>query len=147
MGIKFLGSIYILYLGLTSLYSSGLLGNKPDNNSPVSIETTTNKTIENFGSSFYQGLISNIFNPKVALFYLSLMPQFVHNQNNLLSEVLFLTFLYSLVSAAWYSLLVLSVDKFHVFLSRNSIKRRIEAISGMFLVGLSSELTPTFTDV
>ncbi len=141
MGVKFLGSIYILYLGLTSLYSSGLLKNKPDNNSPVSIVTTNNKTIENFSSSFYQGLISNIFNPKVALFYLSFIPQFVHTQSNVLSEVLFLTFLYSLVSASWYSLLVLSVNKFHVFLSRGSIKQRIKAISGILLVGLSIKMT------
>ncbi|KJS80945.1 MAG: hypothetical protein JM58_18155 [Peptococcaceae bacterium BICA1-8] len=140
ISIKYLGAIYILYLGLTSLYSSFLQREKPNKNTLKTIFNTDNKVVNYFGSSFCKGFITNILNPKVALFYLSFIPQFVHNQSNFLIESLFLTFLYSLVSASWYSLLVLCVDKFRLFLERNTIKQRIKAITGILLVGLSIKM-------
>ncbi|MDO7787228.1 LysE family translocator [Desulforamulus aquiferis] len=137
MSIKYLGALYILYLGLTSIYSSCFHNNQKANQLS---EITNRVHIESLSSSFYRGLISNILNPKVALFYLSFIPQFVHNQSNFLTESLFLTFLYSLISASWYSLLVICIDKFQIFFEQENIRQRIKVISGLFLVGLSIKM-------
>ncbi|MEG6522190.1 LysE family translocator [Desulfotomaculum sp. 1211_IL3151] len=140
MNIKYLGAFYIFYLGLTSLYSSCFQRDNAVNNYQQTIKNTDTVVVENHRFSFYQGLMTNILNPKVVLFYLSFLPQFVHNQNNFLMESLFLTFLYSLVSVTWYSLLVLSVYRFSNFLDHKSTKRTIKAISGVLLLGLSIEM-------
>lgn len=68
--VKLAGSIYLGYLGITTLRAK---------NSPLVLAATTaisNKDI------YLQGLLTNVLNPKVALFFLSLLPQFVDHQNS-----------------------------------------------------------------
>lgn len=63
--IKYIGSAYLIYLGVKSLISKKKI--TPDANS----DQLSNKTI------FWQGVLTNILNPKVALFFLAFLPQFI----------------------------------------------------------------------
>ena len=63
--MRYAGACYLLYLGIKMLYRSG---NPTDN---VVVETTPLMEI------FKQGMITNILNPKVALFFVAFLPQFV----------------------------------------------------------------------
>jgi RhtB (resistance to homoserine/threonine) family protein len=64
--VKYAGSIYLLYLGIKAIltkYEQSTLSN--------SVEETTSYKI------YVQGLLTNLLNPKVALFFLTFLPQFV----------------------------------------------------------------------
>ncbi|WP_321873854.1 LysE family translocator [Burkholderia ubonensis] len=64
--LKLAGALYLLYLGVTLLRSSGELTLSSGARAPESALRT-----------FAQGALSNVSNPKVALFYLAFLPQFV----------------------------------------------------------------------
>lgn len=65
--VKIIGCIYLFYIGLTMLYAKGAKDqNMPRENNPVPLSKV-----------FYQGFLTNMLNPKVALFFLAFMPQFI----------------------------------------------------------------------
>lgn len=63
--IKYLGVIYLIFLGLTAIFKKE--------------ESTLNFSAEKLSlrKVYYQGLLTNLLNPKVALFFLAFLPQFV----------------------------------------------------------------------
>lgn len=63
--IKLLGAAYLAYLGLRAVFSRGLVS-LPENTNPLS-----NRQI------FTQAFLMNMLNPKVALFFLAFLPQFI----------------------------------------------------------------------
>ncbi len=63
--IKFIGAVYLIYLGCNALFT------RPD----LEEDIKKNPGIDN-RKLLKQGIITNIFNPKVALFFLSFLPQF-----------------------------------------------------------------------
>lgn len=67
--VKTAGAIYLGYLGLTTLLA------KTNNLISLTENVMSNK------KTFLQGLITNVLNPKVALFFLSFLPQFIDSQN------------------------------------------------------------------
>src|SRR4051812_12786348 len=63
--VKYVGAGYLCYLGVKTLVGK----------SRIEIEGPVRK--DTLGSVFAQGVITNVFNPKVALFFLAFLPQFV----------------------------------------------------------------------
>ncbi|OBP15110.1 lysine transporter LysE [Rheinheimera sp. SA_1] len=68
--IKLLGAGYLLYIGVQMLRSRPASTNMAET-------SINNATKEPFGKIFRQGLLTNVLNPKVALFFLAFLPQFV----------------------------------------------------------------------
>jgi threonine/homoserine/homoserine lactone efflux protein len=87
-----------------------------------------------------QGLISNLANPKMAIFFLSLLPQFVSPTSSSLTAfaVLGLTFL--LMTFSWLSLYAVVLYRLGSFLRRARVRRGLEAVTGTVLVGLGFRL-------
>src|SRR5688572_2232962 len=71
MAVKFAGAAYLIYIGVRALLSraSGLPGDDS--------RGKTGGGPDRQWSAFRQGVLSNLLNPKVALFFLALMPQFI----------------------------------------------------------------------
>jgi threonine/homoserine/homoserine lactone efflux protein len=141
--IQLLGAIYIIYLGIRSFFLKPLsIAENSGSNANYSGELPTNprailsRPQMHLFPAFTKGLFSTLFNPKIALFFVAVFPQFIHNQNAVLSASLFLTLLYSLISVTWYSLLVIFVDKFRRVLIRQRIQRMIQYFTGVLLIAL-----------
>jgi threonine/homoserine/homoserine lactone efflux protein len=66
MAVKLLGALYLIYLGTRMLFTRTSAAAIPADFKSAS-----------FGAIFRQGLVTNLLNPKVALFFLSFLPQFV----------------------------------------------------------------------
>ena len=66
--VKWLGAAYLCYVGLTMLLSRA---RPPDNAAPGENNSVTLSRV------FWQGALTNVLNPKVALFFLAFLPQFV----------------------------------------------------------------------
>ena len=77
--IKILGAGYLIYLGTRSILSR---------QSSVELNDVQKSSYQKI---FMQGLITNVLNPKVALFFLSFLPQFIHPESpNFKQHILFL---------------------------------------------------------
>jgi threonine/homoserine/homoserine lactone efflux protein len=65
--IKYIGAAYLIYLGIKSFLS---------NQNKFSINNAIEK--KPLSKLFWQGVFTNVLNPKVALFFLAFLPQFIH---------------------------------------------------------------------
>ena len=130
--IKYIGVAYLVYLGIKMIINrNNLFDNKTQK-----IETTDLFKI------YRQGLLTNVLNPKVALFFLSLLPQFInpHYANGpipfLILGVTFMT-----TGTIWCLILVYSASLITKTLRNNdSIGKIMQKISGFIFIGLGIKI-------
>ncbi|MFI6574473.1 LysE family translocator [Nocardiopsis sp. NPDC050513] len=87
-------------------------------------------------TSYRLGLLTNVANPKAAVFAVSFLPQFVPSDAAVLPWLLGLAVLWALVDLVWFGLLVGVVGLVRDLLARPAVRRGMEAVSGTVLVGL-----------
>ena len=89
--IKILGGLYLIYLG------AGLLFRRQQ--TPVSPSSMTRAPLKNI---FYQGFLTNALNPKVALFFIAFVPQFIApDATSIAFSFLVLGFIFSFNGMLW----------------------------------------------
>ena len=133
--VKFVGAGYLIYLGVQSLYSAWKI--KKENK----IETlaTSEKKKTAASKSFLQGLLTNVLNPKVALFYLSFIPQFIHAGDSLFKP-LFLAGIHIVMGIIQLSTVILMITKLRKYLVSPKVKSAMEATCGLMLTGFGIKL-------
>jgi len=87
-------------------------------------------------AGFRQGLLSNLANPKMAIFFTSLLPQFGSG----FGELLGLGLLFSTMTLAWLSTYALVVARTHRLLARGRVRRVLDAVTGVALVAFGARL-------
>ena len=129
--IKYTGAAYLIFLGLKSLLNKG----KKENAIIVPGAMSYRKI-------FIQGMITNLFNPKVALFFLSFLPQFINPQSAQLQEQIAFLGLWFAVQGTLILVVVASLTgAFRSVLQRNrSFWNWQEKITGLILVGLGIKM-------
>jgi threonine/homoserine/homoserine lactone efflux protein len=89
---------------------------------------------------FTQGFLTNILNPKVALFYLTFLPQFIPAGAPVLRTSLLLAMIHNVLGFAWLSLYARFVDRLRAALTRPMVKAWLERVTGGVLVLLGARL-------
>ncbi|HEY2572374.1 MAG TPA: LysE family translocator, partial [Solirubrobacteraceae bacterium] len=97
------------------------------------------RTIDRRGG-FNQGVISNLANPKVAIFFTSLLPQFVSGQGSALLQLLLLGATFIAINVAWMCSYALAAVRLSEVLSRARVKAAIDRFSGVVLIGVGIRL-------
>jgi threonine/homoserine/homoserine lactone efflux protein len=87
-----------------------------------------------------QGLLSNLFNPKIAVFFTSLLPQFVDGSGHALVGLLVLGAIFNAIGVAWLTVYALLVARSRTFFLRPRIRSAFDTLSGIVLVGLGVRL-------
>jgi threonine/homoserine/homoserine lactone efflux protein len=118
--LKWIGAAYLVYLGLQSLAHA------------VRRREARNTEVLAKRRPFRQGLVSNLGNPKMAVFFSSLLPQFAHSFGGLL--VLGLVF--ASMTLVWLSV----VARIGNVLRRPRVKRAVDAVVGIVLVAFGVRL-------
>ena len=131
--VKLGGAFYLVMLGLLSLRRA--LG--PDGD--LSVKPATSAATDT-RRAFLQGLLSNLLNPKVALFYVTLLPQFVRPDDPVLARSLLLASIHVLIGLGWLALYTYSLGGFNSVLHRPRVRRVLEGLTGVVLVGLGGRL-------
>ena len=91
------------------------------------------------GASYRQGLVSNLGNPKIAVFFTSFLPQFAPAGASFFA-LLALGLVFSLMTLAWlvgYSLVVARAGD---VLRRPRVRRALEGLTGVVLIGFGARL-------
>jgi len=86
------------------------------------------------------GFLCNVLNPKVALFYLALLPRFIAPGESVLGRSLLLAGAHGCISVSWQSVLSLALGRIRPLLSRPAVYRTLEALTGSLLVGFGVRL-------
>jgi threonine/homoserine/homoserine lactone efflux protein len=92
------------------------------------------------GRAFLQGFLTNILNPKVAIFYLTFLPQFVASGEPVLRRSLLLASIHIAMGFAWLSGYAWFVDRLGLVLTRPRVKVWLERVTGGVLVALGARL-------
>jgi threonine/homoserine/homoserine lactone efflux protein len=90
-------------------------------------------------AAFRQGALSNLGNPKMAVFFTSLLPQFAGPGAGFL-DLLALGVLFAVLTVAWLSAYAVAVDRVSLVLRRPLVRRALDAVTGAVLVALGLRL-------
>jgi threonine/homoserine/homoserine lactone efflux protein len=130
LAVKYAGAAYLVYLGLQAVREA--LRPSP----PVQGVVAAGRPVRRLkpSAAFRHGVISDLGNPKMAVFFASLLPQFVQAGEAAFSALLLLGFVFAAMTFTWLAFYAVMVAKAEDFLRRSSIRRAIEGITGAFLV-------------
>ena len=90
------------------------------------------------GRPFHRGVVTALANPKVGLFYVALLPQFVPEGSPLLATTLLLAASQITLSVVWYLLLLTFISRARAAFVRGA--RKLEAVSGAAMIGFGIKL-------
>jgi threonine/homoserine/homoserine lactone efflux protein len=133
--LKLLAAAYLCYLGIVALRETW---RGSDFSARLDMRAG-HKSVSAVGA-FAEGWFTNILNPKPSMFYLSVFPQFLDPSGNLLLQGLALAGLHAGISAAWFSVVVVGIDRIRLLLRRPAIWRGVRAATGLVLIGLAARL-------
>ncbi len=94
-------------------------------------------------SPFRQGLLSNLLNPKIALVFTTVIPQFVDPDEPGVAQTLGLAAVFIAMGVAWLTAYALLVAKLGAVLRRSAVRRVLDAVSGAVLVALGLRVAST----
>jgi threonine/homoserine/homoserine lactone efflux protein len=137
--VKWVGAIYLLYLGIIALWRAirGL--------SPLAA-ATAEKSEDDINSrrvwwiGFAEGFITNLLNPKVVLFYLTFLPQFIAPGDSVLRVSLVLASMHIAMGFAWLTAYSAALRRLNAAMSRSGVRRALEAATGGLLVAIGVRL-------
>ena len=129
--VKFMGAMYLIYMGIKNIRSKENL-----------LVSKGKIKRENLRKDFFQGMLTNVLNPKVALFFLAFLPQFIDNSNEYGAIPFILLGLTSFViSSIWYVSLSNFASFIAKFLKKNeNFGRYVNKVSGSIFIILGLNL-------
>lgn len=123
--VKAAGAVYLAYLGVrTVLRSRG---------------PRATRAVKPRGGAFYtRGLLTNLLNPQVAVFYLTFLPQFIHTGEPVLAKSLLFGVSHGLIAITWFAAYAygLTTLSSHV----RALQPWIERFSGVVLIAFAVRL-------
>ena len=128
--IKYVGAIYLVYLGVTTMIA--MLKKKADT---VEVIEETNRK-----SSYLQGFFTNLLNPKVAVFFLTFLPQFVKSAEDAFIPFLLLGITYTVLTFIWFVLYIVLLNQVRTFMKKPSTQKWMEGLTGTVLIGFGIKL-------
>lgn len=128
--VKIAGAGYLVFLGAKALLHSlrSSTDTPPDVVKPLPPATQD--------QAFRQGLMSNLLNPKIALLFLTLIPQFVAPGEPKLATTTALAVVFLATAVVWWRVFSLGIGIFGRLLSRTGVRRTLDRVTGTVLIGL-----------
>lgn len=89
---------------------------------------------------FKQGFLTNLLNPKVAVFFLTFLPQFVDSSNQSFLPFVWMGLTYVVLTAIWFMIYVPLLNAIRSFMMKSKTQMAIEGVTGTVLVGFGIKL-------
>ena len=136
--LKVVGVAYLLWLGVQTWRSARRARLVP-------AEESGPRNAQRWTAYLRQGFLSNALNPKVALFFVTFLPQFLpagqlSAGGSLRGDALLLSAVFAGLYVAWFGSYAVLVDRFGRWLRRPAVKARIERVTGLALVTFAARL-------
>lgn len=127
--VKFVGAAYLVYLGIQTFRKSDEFEISPESTSYTPTE------------SFQSALLINVLNPKVAVFFLAFLPQFVQTGSNVTLQIFTLGMLFASLGFVYQALLaIFSARARQVISERELVQTLLRTASGSVLIGFGLNL-------
>jgi threonine/homoserine/homoserine lactone efflux protein len=133
VALKIVGAAYLMFLGAQSIMAAV-------RDRPNKAEREIRSTELGPWSALRQGFISNLANPKMAVFFLSLLPQFVQAPSGSFAALIPLGLVFCLMTFGWLSIYAFALDRVGPLLQRSRVRRTLNAVTGTLLVAFGFRL-------
>lgn len=131
--LKLIGALYLVWIGVRTLWDSRRAGSD-------GAAAASARNVVDWRRGFRQSLMTDLANPKVGIFFTSLLPQFVSPHGSALLQMLILGAIYIAFSRVWMCGYALAAVRLSHVLSRTRVKAGIDRVSGLALVGVGIRL-------
>lgn len=137
--VKLIGAAYLVLLGLQALWSTRPMGIRTDLRggglNPARYGPPVRPRM-----ALWQGLLTNVLNPKVAIFFVAFLPQFVPAGDPTASSTAVLAAVFVAMSAVYLLLLVALVSRAATVLARPAVRRWLDRTAGAVFIGFGVRL-------
>jgi RhtB (resistance to homoserine/threonine) family protein len=133
--VRLAGACYLAWLGVQSLY--GALRPSHDSGDRAVGMASAGATVRR---CFLEGLLTNVLNPKVAVFYLAFLPQFIGPADPVFAKSLLLAGIHYTEGIIWLVALSSMLHHMRRFILKASTRRWLDGLCGTVLVGLGVRL-------
>lgn len=137
MVVKLLGAGYLLWLGIGALRAA--FGRRDVGEVAAASDACPHPSppplMQGRGlkSAYVQGVITNALNPKVAVFYLAFLPQFMRPTDDIALKSVLLIGIHYALGLMWLSLVALFVVQFNAWLRKSIVQRVLEGTVGAIM--------------
>ncbi|SFW81430.1 LysE family translocator [Amycolatopsis australiensis] len=138
--LKLVGAAYLVFLGGQALWQSW---RRRHDDRPAEQPGEEPETEARPARVFRQAFLSNVLNPKAALFFVSVLPQFLDPAGPAAAQVLVLGTLDIGLGVLWWALFVLLTARLSGLMRRSGPRRALDRVTGTALVGLGVTLVAT----
>jgi len=133
--VKLAGAGYLIWIGLQSL-SNAIRA--PHSNEGIAIPGVIRMGAAR--QCFLEGFLTNVLNPKVAIFYLAFLPQFIAPTDPVLTKSLLLAGIHYTEGIVWLITLSMLFDRIRRVLLQSAVQRWLDGLCGAVLIGLGVRL-------
>src|SRR4051812_7147270 len=131
--LKLAGALYLIWIGVQMLRARD----------PVAAATNTGHGVAPHargGKALRQGLLSDLSNPKIAIFFTSFLPQFVHGDGPAFPALLTLGLVFAVLTLLWLAAYGVAVGHASGVLRRPAVRMALDRITGVVLVAFGIRL-------
>lgn len=133
--LRLAGAAYLFYLGIGML-AGALRGGGV----PLLAAADAAPATRRGGRWFLRGLTTNLLNPKVGVFYVSFLPQFMPAGADVALLSVVMALIHAAMGIAWFAGLILAMRPLSRLLRRAAVARGLDALTGSLLVGFGVRL-------
>ena len=129
--LKWAGAVYLLWLGVNLLFRprNGMTDEMADPAVPVSRS-----------GAMRRGFLTNMLNPKIGVFYVTFLPQFVPASTNVALFSFALACIHVTLGTAWFAVLIAATAPLNRQLRRPAVVRMLDRITGGVFIGFGVKL-------
>lgn len=131
--LQYAGAAYLIWLGAKMIWSA-MKGRGPDEQLPPE------SVAKDASGWFWRGLMTNLLNPKVGMFYVSFLPQFIPADVPVVAFSVGLAAIHAAMGIVWFGMITAATKPFSRWLRRPSVTRSIDGITGAVLVAFGARL-------
>ncbi|PWI34210.1 threonine transporter RhtB [Vibrio albus] len=133
MAVKWVGALYLIWLGISSMKSTFKGGNGLDVDSVSSRTFSARRAVR-------EGFLSNVLNPKTAVFYLAFLPQFINPDYSPFLQSLTMAGIHFMIAMVWQCGVSMAVTSAQKLVKNSAMLTWMEGITGSVLIALGIKL-------
>jgi threonine/homoserine/homoserine lactone efflux protein len=135
--VKMAGAVYLVFLGVRSLSEAIKLWRARNRHE----EVRPGEPQAGSGWERYrEGLLTNALNPKIAVFYFAVLPQFIKPGDPVLLKSMLMTFCHYVMGMIWLGGIAICAGQLRRILIRLRVKAGLEGLSGLAMIGFGAKL-------
>jgi len=127
--LKWAGAAYLAWLGVNLILNPRA---RLDFSAPTSLPKTDNWWL--------RGFLTNLLNPKVGVFYVSFLPQFVPSHVPVAPFIVLLALIHDLIGLLWFAVLIYAGASLRRWVARDAVAGWLDRVTGVVFVGFAAKL-------